>query len=132
MIDNYLQLTTFVRQFKDVQVDNNTVFALKNGEEKIPLCTCESDTTAQAIQAALMVAIKASRLPELNSYVTTEGYVTPVVLASGIIALAVTVINDAVWKDGKAIDYEEPEFTLGTPGYEKFVKELYPMGTELP
>lgn len=129
---DHFQLQTFVRQFKEVQVDGNTVFALKDDEQSVSICTCESETAAQAIQSALAVAIKASRLPELNSYITTEGYVTPVVLANGTIALAVTVINDVVWKDGEEIDYEEPEFTLGTPEYERFVKGLYPMGVELP
>jgi REP element-mobilizing transposase RayT len=30
MIDNYLQLIRFLRQFKDVQVNGNTVFALND------------------------------------------------------------------------------------------------------
>ena len=83
--------------------------------------------TARAIQSLLAVAIEAYSLQVVNAYVTSHCYLSPKVLADGSLGMVATVINDAVYMDGKEVEYDEPELQIGSSEYEKFVSQILDM-----
>jgi hypothetical protein len=117
--NEYLERLT--SNFDGFSVEGFNIFAL--GDDHLPhlICVCPNRDFARAIQSLLTAARKAQTLRPLNAYITSLCYLSPKILADGSPGMVATVINDAVYMDGKELEYNEPELLLGTPEYEKFI-----------
>lgn len=72
----------------------------------------------------LTVAEKAKGLQPLDAYLTGNCYLSPKVLADGTLGLVATVINDAIYLDGKELEHRELNLLLGSRAYEAFAKNF--------
>ena len=121
-----VDLKQLLEHYEAFTVEGFSIFS-KGKEDHLPhlICTCPSKSMARAVQALLEIASQAQALPISKAEVTTHGYLAPVILANGYLALAVTLINDAVWKNGEEIDYEGSELILGSSAYEKLIQKIF-------
>jgi len=117
-------IENLVSNLKEFAVEGFSIFAI--GKDDLPhlVCTCPNRDMAQAIQSLLSIASKAQTLHVVNAYVTSNCYLSPKILADGTLGMVATVINDAVYMDGKEVEYDEPELQLGTSEYEDFVSQF--------
>ena len=117
-------LERLVSSFNSFSVEGFNIFAW--GADHLPhlICTCPNKDFARAIQSLLIIAKRAQTLQALNVYVTSHCYLSPKILADGSLGMVVTVINDTVYVDGEALEYNEPELLLGTLEYENFVSQF--------
>lgn len=111
-------------QYRDYSVEGFNIFAM--GKDHLPhlICVCPNKAFARAIQSLLTIAKLAHDLPKMNSEVNSNCVLSPMILADGTLALVATLINDAVWKNGNEVDYDELELQLGTRPYQDFVTQF--------
>ncbi len=116
-----VSIENLASNYKDFSVEGFNIFAL--GGDHLPhlICVCPNKDFARAICAMLEIAEKARTLQALNVYVSSHCYLVPKILADGNLGMVATVIHDAVYVDGRELEYNEPELLLGTPDYENFV-----------
>ena len=119
-----VNIENLVSNFKDFAVEGFNIFAL--GKDHLPhlICTCPNKDVARAIQSLLSIASKAQTLHAMNAYITSTCYLSPKILADGMLGMVAMVINDAVHVDGEEVEYVEPELQLGTLEYENFVGQF--------
>ena len=119
-----------VAQYRDFSVEGFNIFA--TGKDHLPhlICVCPNKAFARAIQALLTIAKQAHDLPKTSAQMTTGCLLSPAVLADGTLALVATLINDAVWRNGNELEYEELELQLGTSAYQNFVTQFLPSSNE--
>ena len=119
-----VSIQNLISQFKAFSVEGFNIFGI--GEDNLPhlICACPNKDFARAIQSLLLIAKKAQSLEVVNAYITSNCYLSPRILVDGTLGMVATVINDAVYIDGKELLYNEPEFLLGTQEYEAFAKKF--------
>ena len=119
-----LHLDSLISHFKDFVVEGFNIFA--TGKDNLPhlICACPNKDMARAIQSLLTIAKKAQSLQVVDAEITSHCYLSPKILADGSSGMVATVINDAVYMDGKELEYNEPEFLLGTREYAAFTKKF--------
>jgi hypothetical protein len=117
-------LESLISSFKSFSVEGFNIFAL--GSDNLPhlICVCPNKDFARAIQFLLTNAEKAKGLQPLDTYLTGNCYLSPKILGDGTLGLVATVINDAVYLDGKELEYGEIALLLGSPAYEDFAKKF--------
>ena len=120
-------LERLISNFNSFSVEGFNIFAL--GSDHLPhlICACPNKDFARAIQSLLTIAKRAQTLQAVNAYITTHCYLFPKILADGSLGMVATVINDAVYVDGKELEYNEPELLLGTLEYENLVSQFLDM-----
>ncbi len=119
-----VNIEDLVSNYRNFSVEGFNIFAL--GKDNLPhlICTCPNKDTARAIQSLLTIAKGAYGLQVVNAYITSHCYLSPKILADGSLGMVAWVINDAVYVDGKALEYNEPELQLGTSEYENFIRQF--------
>ena len=119
-----VNIQDLVSDYRDFSVEGFNIFA--TGQDNLPhlICTCPNKDTARAIQSLLTITKGAYSLQVVNAYVTSHCYLSPKILADGSLAMVALVINDAVYVDGRELEYNEPELPLGTSEYENFVRQF--------
>ena len=119
-------------QYRDFSVEGFNIFAV--GKDHLPhlICVCPDKTSARAIQSLLTLATLAHDLPKTETELTSNCVLSPMILADGTLALVAALINDAVWKNGNEVEYDELELQLGTRPYQNFVTRFIPASQELP
>jgi len=119
-----VSIQNLISQFKAFSVEGFNIFGI--GEDNLPhlICACPNKDFARAIQSLLLIAKKAQSLEVVNAYITSNCYLSPRILVDGTLGMVATVINDAVYIDGKELLYNEPEFLHGTQEYEAFSKKF--------
>ena len=117
-------LERLISSFRSFSVEGFNIFAL--GSDHLPhlVCVCPNKDFARAVQSLLTVAEIAKGLRPLDAYITGNCYLSPKILADGTLGLVATVINDAVYLDGKELEYRELDLLLGSPAYEAFAKKF--------
>lgn len=117
---------TLLSESKSFLLEGFNIFAI--GKDDLPhiVCTAPNKSTARALHGLLEIAKKAHDLPGINGYVTGDAALVPQVLANGHIALAATLIinDDAIFKDGVAVEIEGEFIETGTTGYDEFIDKL--------
>src|SRR5690242_16752370 len=100
-------LERLISRFRSYSVEGFNIFAL--GSDNLPhlICVCPNKDFARAVQSLLTVAEKANRLQAADAYVTSNCYLSPKILADGKLGLVATVINEAVYMDGKELESGE-------------------------
>lgn len=121
-----VDLKQLLEHYEAFTVEGFNIFS-KGKEDHLPhlICTCPNKSMARAVQSLLEIASQAQALPISNAEVTMHGHLAPVILANGNLALAVTLIADAVWKNGEEIDYEGFELILGSSAYEELIRKIF-------
>src|SRR5688572_24403662 len=76
------------------------------------------------MQSLLTIAKLSYDLPKTNAEITSNCVLSPIILADGTLALVAALINDAVWKNGNEVEYDEIELHLGTSPYQDFVTQF--------
>jgi hypothetical protein len=119
-----VNIQNLVSEFRDFSVEGFNIFAL--GKDNLPhlICVCPNKSFARAVQSLLRIAKYAQNLQAAQAEITSNCRLTPMVLADGTAALVATVIDDAVWKNGNEVEYEELELQLRSPQYESFVSQF--------
>ena len=119
-----VNIQNLISQFKAFSVEGFNIFA--KGKDNLPhlICACPNKDIARAIQSFLAIAKCAQNLQMVNAEITSSCYLVPMLLADGTLALVATVIDDAVWKNGSELEYDEQELQLGSLGYENFVRQF--------
>ncbi len=117
-------IENLIAQYQAFSVEGFNIFA--KGKDNLPhlICVCPNKPFARAIQALLIIAKRAQNLQAINAEINSTCYLAPMLLADGRLALVVTVIDDAVWKNGNEVEYDESELQLGSTAYEDFVKRF--------
>ena len=117
-------LESLISSFRSFSVAGFNIFAL--GSDNLPhlICVCPNKDSAREIQSLLTVAEKAKGLQPLDAYLTGNCYLSPGILADGTLCLVATVINDAVYLDGKELEYRELNLVLGTKTYADFARKF--------
>jgi hypothetical protein len=120
--NEYLEKIT--GSFHSFSVEGFNIFAL--GTDRLPhlICACPNKDFARAICALLEIAKRAQDLKVLDVVITSNCYLVPKILADGSLAMVASLCDETVWKDGEQLAYDEPELELGTPQYEKFVRQF--------
>jgi hypothetical protein len=120
----HVSIENLMSNYKNFSVEGFNIFA--KGIDNLPhlICTCPNKDMARGIQSLLTIAKKAQTLHVVNAYITSNCYLPPKILADGTLGMVATVINDAVYMDGKELLYNEPEFLLGTQEYQAFAKKF--------
>ena len=120
--NDYLEKTT--ANFHSFYVEGFNIFAL--GADQLPhlICTCPNKDFARAICALLEITKHAQDLKVLDAVITSNCYLVPKIMADGSLAMVASVFDEAVWKDGQQVAYDEPDLELGTPEYEEFVRQF--------
>jgi len=120
--NDYLEKIT--GSFHSFYVEGFNIFAL--GADQLPhlICTCPNKDFARAICTMLEIAKRAQDLMALDAVITSNCYLVPKILADGSPAMVASVFDEAVWKDGQQVAYDEPDLELGTPEYEEFVQQF--------
>ena len=120
--NDYLEKIT--GSFHLFSVEGFNIFAL--GADQLPhlICTCPNKDFARAICALLEVAKRAQDLKVLDTVITSNCYLVPKILADGSLAMVASLFDEAVWKDGEQVAYDELDLELGTPEYEEFVQQF--------
>lgn len=118
-------LETLISDFKSFEVEGFNIFAV--GEDHLPhwVCTCPNKNFVKAVCALLTTAKQAQELRGIRAPITSSCYLSPQILTNGDLALVAAVIDDAGYVDGRELEYETPEFLLGTPEYDAFVRENF-------
>jgi len=113
-----------VSNYRNFSVEGFNIFAL--GKDNLPhlICTCPNKDIARAIQSLLTIAKGAYSLQVVNVYITSHCYLSPKILADGSWGMVAVIINDAVYVDGRELEYNKPELQLGTSEYENFVRQF--------
>ena len=116
-----------ISQISDFTVEGFNIFA--KGQDQLPhlICACPNKDFARAVQSLLSVAKCAQMLQAEHADITSNRYLTPMLLADGRLALVARVIDDVVWKNGNEVEYDEPELALGSTPYEDFVRQFCSM-----
>lgn len=70
------------------------------------------------------VVRKARTFQAPRAEITSNCYLAPMLLADGTVGLVATVIDDAVWVDGKEVEWEGSELILRTPHYQKLIEDI--------
>ena len=119
-----VNIQNLVTEYRDFSVEGFNIFAL--GKDYLPhlICVCPNKTFARAIQSLLAVAKSAMALEPANAEISSDCRLLPMVLADGRLALVASVIDNAVWKDGNEMEYDELELRLGTTEYQDFVSRF--------
>ena len=117
-------IQNLMAQFQAFSVEGFNIFAI--GKDNLPhlICACPNKQFARAIQSLLIIAKRAQNLQAPNAEINSSCYLAPMLLADGRLALVATVINDAVWKNGNEVEYDENELQLGSTAYKDFVRRL--------
>jgi hypothetical protein len=113
-----VNIQNLVSEFRDFSVEGFNIFALSKDNLPHLICVCPNKSFARAVQSLLRIAKYA------QNQITSNCRLTPMVLADGTAALVATVIDDAVWKNGNEVEYEELELQLRSPQYESFVSQF--------
>ena len=113
-----------ISQFKAFSVEGFNIFG--TGEDDLPrlVCVCPNKQFARAIQSLLEIAKRAQTVEVVTAEIHSNCYLTPMLLAVGTLALVATVIDDAVWKDGNEVEYEDLELHIGSSEYQNSVTRL--------
>jgi hypothetical protein len=121
-----------VSQYRDFSVEGFNIFAV--GKDHLPhlICVCPNKAFARAIQLLLTIAKLSCDLPKTNAEVTSNCVLSPMILADGTLALVAALINDAVWKNGSEVEYDDLELHLGTSPYRDFVTQFISSPQETP
>jgi len=117
-------LESLISSFRSFSVEGFNIFALASDNLPHLICVCPNKDFARAIQSLLTVAEKAKGLQPLDAYITGNCYLSPKILADGTLGLVATVINDAVYLDGKELEYRPLDLLLGTKAYEDFARKF--------
>ncbi len=120
--NQYIQ--SLISSFRSFSVEGFNIFAL--GSDNFPhlICVCPNKDFARAIQSLLTIAEKAKSLQPLDAYLTRNCYLSPKMLADSTLGLVATVINDAVYLDGKGLEYRQLDLLLGSQAYEDFARKF--------
>lgn len=105
-------------------VEGFNIFAW--GADQLPhlICVCPNKDFARAICTLLQTAKRAQDLMVLDAVITSNCYLAPKILADGSLALVASLFDEAVWKDGEQVIYDELDLELGTAEYEQFVQQF--------
>ncbi len=108
-----VHLERLVSSFNSFSVEGFNIFGL--GDDHLPhlICACPNKDFARAVQSLLTTAKRAQTLHALNAHVTSHCYLSPKILANGSLGMVATVINDAVYMDGKSWNTTSPNYCLG-------------------
>jgi hypothetical protein len=117
-------LESLISSFRSFSVEGFNIFALASDNLPHLICVCPNKDFARAIQSLLTVAEKAKGLQALDAYLTGNCYLSPKILADGTLGLVATVIKDAVYLDGKELEYRELALLLGSQVYEAFARKF--------
>ena len=117
-------IQSLIAQLQAFSVEGFNIFA--KGKDNLPhlICACPNKQFARAIQSLLIIAKRAQNLQAPNAEINSNCYLAPMLLADGRLALVATVIDDAVWKNGNEVEYDESQLQLGSSAYEDFVRRL--------
>ena len=121
-----------ISQYRDYSVEGFNIFAV--GEDHLPhlICVCPNKIFARGIQSLLTVAKLFHDLPKTNAEIASNCVLSPMILADGTLALVAALINDAVWKNGNEVEYDDLELRLGTNPYQDFVTQFISSPQETP
>jgi hypothetical protein len=113
-----------VTEYSDFSVEGFNIFAV--GKDRLPhlICVCPNRSFARAIQSLLSIAKYSQDLPMTNLDLTGICLLSPRMLADGTLALVATRIDDAVWRNGNEVEYDDLELQLGTSPYQSFVAQF--------
>ena len=119
-----VNIQNLVTEYRDFSVEGFNIFAL--GKDHLPhlICVCPNKTFARAVQSLLAVAKSAMALEPANGDINSDCRLLPMLLADGKLALVASVIDNAVWKNGNEVEYEELRLHLGTIEYQSFVSRF--------
>ena len=117
-------LESLISSFRSFSVEGFNIFALASDNPPHLICVCPNKDFARAVQSLLTVAEKAKGLQPLDAYITSNCYLSPRILADGTLGLVATVINDAVYLDGRELESRELDLLLGTKAYEDFARKF--------
>ncbi|RIK32484.1 MAG: hypothetical protein DCC56_01365 [Anaerolineae bacterium] len=117
-------LDKITANFHSFYVEGFNIFAL--GADQLPhlICVCPNQDFARAICTLLAVAKRAQDLMVLDAVITSNCYLAPKILADGSLAMVASLFDEAVWKDGEQVVYDELDLELGTPEYERFAQQF--------
>ncbi len=117
-------LESLINSFRSFSVEGFNIFALASDNLPHLICVCPNKEFARAFRSLLTVAEKAKGPQPLDAYITGNCYLSPRILADGTLGLVATVINDAVYLDGKELEHRELDLLLGTKAYEDFARKF--------
>ena len=117
-------LERLISSFRSSSVEGFNIFAL--GSDNLPhlICVCPNKDFARAIRAMLEMAKRAQDLKVLDAETTSHCHLVPKILADGSLAMAAALFDEAVWKDGNEVKYDNLDLQLGTLEYEDFVQQF--------
>jgi hypothetical protein len=117
-------LERLISSFRSFSVEGFNIFAL--GDDDLPhlICACPNKDFARAICAMLEIAKRAQDLKVLDAEITSHCHLVPKILADGSLAMAASLFDEVVWKDGDEVEYDKLDLQLGTPEYEDFVQQF--------
>ena len=119
-----VNIQNLVTEYREFSVEGFNIFAL--GKDHLPhlICVCPNKTFARAVQSLLAVAKSAMALEPAKGDINSDCRLLPRMLADGKLALVASVIDNAVWKNGNEVEYEELQLHLGTTEYQNFVSRF--------
>ena len=117
-------LERLISNFDSFYVEGFNIFALSTDQLPHLICTCPNKDFARAVCVLLGVAKRAQDLMVLDAVITSNCYLAPKILADGSLAMVASLFDEAVWKDGEQVAYDELDLELGTPEYEEFVQQF--------
>jgi len=110
--------------FRSFPVEGFNIFPLGGDHLPHPICACPNKDCARALCALLEIAKKARNLQILDAEITSNCCLVPKIPADGSLAMAASLFDDAVWKDGEEVEHGKLDLELGTLEYEYFVRQF--------
>lgn len=113
-----------IAPYKAFRAEGFNIFGIGSDDLRHLVCATTDRDTASAIQSLLSIAKSAQTLQPTTAEINSNCYLTPMLLADGMLGLVAAVIDDAVWKDGNEVEYEGLELHIGSAQYESFVQQF--------